>query len=61
MPADIKAVHPQSSIIGNNRVVFNILGNSFRLVVEINYKKQLVFIRFVGTHAEYDDIDAERI
>lgn len=60
-PADIKAAHPQASIIGNNRVVFNILGNSYRLVVEINYTKYIVFIRFVGTHAEYDEIDAERI
>ena len=60
-PADIRAVYANASILGGNRVVFNILGNTYRLVVAINYDYQIVYIRFVGTHAEYDQIDAETI
>jgi len=60
-PADVKATYPHASILKNGRVVFNIGGNKFRLVAAINYGKQVVYIRFVGTHHEYDDIDAEAV
>ena len=50
-----------ASIVGNNRVVFNIAGNKFCLVVRIDYEFGIIFIRFIGTHSEYDDIDAEEI
>jgi mRNA interferase HigB len=49
------------SILPNNRAVFNIEGNDHSLVVAIRYDKQIVFIRFIGTHAEYDRIDAETV
>ncbi|HEX6746105.1 MAG TPA: type II toxin-antitoxin system HigB family toxin [Longimicrobium sp.] len=60
-PADVKATYGDASIIAGNRVVFNIGGNKFRLVVRINYPYRVVYVRFVGTHEEYDDIDAETI
>jgi mRNA interferase HigB len=60
-PRDVKASYGDASILKNGRVVFNIGGNKFRLVVRINYPARIVFIRFVGTHGEYDDIDAETI
>lgn len=60
-PADITKNYPHASILPNNRVVFNIKGNNYRLVVKINYDYGQVFIRFVGTHAEYDKIDATTI
>ncbi len=60
-PADIKADYPSASILGDNRVVFNIKGNTYRLIVKINYHYQMTWIRFIGTHAEYDKIDAEKI
>ena len=60
-PADIKARYQHASLLAKNRVVFNISGNKYRLVVWIRYDKQIVFIRFVGTHAEYDRIDAQEI
>jgi mRNA interferase HigB len=47
--------------VANNRVVFNIKGNSYRLVVRINYRTRIVLIRFVGTHAEYDRINVEEV
>ena len=55
------ANHPNARAIGNNRAVFNIRGNRYRLVVRVNYEYKIVYIRFIGTHAEYDRIDAERI
>jgi mRNA interferase HigB len=58
---DVKAQYGNASIVGNNRVVFNIAGNNFRLVVAIHYDMGIIFIRFVGTHAEYDRIDAEAV
>ncbi len=58
---DIKAKYRSASILKNNRVVFNIGGNKYRLAVKINFPTQTVFIRFVGTHKEYDKIDAEVI
>lgn len=58
---EIKVARRNVSIIANNRVVFNIKGNDYRLVVAVRYDKQIMFIRFVGTHAEYDRIDASAI
>ena len=60
-PAEIKAKYRSASFLKDNRVVFNIGGNKYRLVVKINYPSKVVFIRFVGTHKEYDRIDAEVI
>jgi len=58
-PADIKARHKSASILKNRRVVFNIKGNDYRLVVAIAYGFQAVYVKFIGTHAEYDEIDAQ--
>ncbi len=60
-PKDIKVNYPSASFLADNRVVFNIKGNSYRLIVKINYKYKMVWIRFIGTHAEYDKIDADKI
>jgi len=60
-PADVKAAYRNASFVGNDRVVFNIGGNKYRLVVALKYSAQIAFIRFVGTHAEYDDIDVEEV
>jgi mRNA interferase HigB len=60
-PADIKARYNSADFLNDNRVVFNIKGNHYRLVIQIHYNTGVVFIRFVGTHAEYDRIDAETI
>lgn len=60
-PKDIKKDFPSASILPNSRVVFNIKGNSYRLIVRINYKFGIIWIRFVGTHRAYDKIDAENI
>jgi mRNA interferase HigB len=57
-PADIKAVHRAASFLANNRVVFNIKGNDYRLVAAVRYTAGVLLIRFIGTHAEYDRIDA---
>jgi mRNA interferase HigB len=60
-PKDIKIDYPSASFLENNRVVFNIKGNHYRLIVRINYHYQMVWIRFIGTHAAYDKIDASKI
>jgi mRNA interferase HigB len=60
-PMKVKEKYRSASIVGGNRVVFNIKGNDYRLVVKINYPYRVVYIRFVGTHAEYDRIDVEEI
>jgi mRNA interferase HigB len=60
-PADINAVYRNASFVGNNRVVFNLKGNAYRLVVVIQYRHSIVFIRFVGTHQEYDRINVATI
>lgn len=60
-PSDIKAAHRNASFLSNNRVVFNIKGNDYRLVVAVRYTSTTMFIRFVGTHAEYDRIDTATI
>ncbi|WP_132053419.1 type II toxin-antitoxin system HigB family toxin [Pseudocnuella soli] len=60
-PQDIKRDYPSASFLTDNRVVFNIKGNHYRLIVKINYAYVMVWIRFVGTHAQYDKIDATTI
>lgn len=60
-PADIKDVYHNTSFLRQNRVVFDIKGNQYRLVVVVNYQYGIVYIRFVGSHQEYDRIDAEII
>lgn len=60
-PADVKADFSHASILRDGRVVFNIAGNKYRLVVWINYAYRVVYIRFIGTHAQYDQIDAQTI
>jgi mRNA interferase HigB len=57
-PTDIKDMFRSADILANDRVVFNIGGNKYRLVVAVHYRGRRVYIRFVGTHAEYDRIDA---
>lgn len=60
-PAEIKHIFATADFLGNNRVCFNIKGNSYRLIVKIVYELQRVYIRFVGTHSEYDKIDANAV
>src|ERR1017187_9378865 len=60
-PAQVKQQYATASILKNGRVVFNIGGNKYRLVVRINYASRVVYIRFAGTHSEYDQIDAEQM
>lgn len=60
-PADIKARYRSASILKNRRVVFNIKGNDYRLVVSVAYHYQAVYVKFIGTHKEYDAINAETI
>jgi len=58
---DVKKSHPKASILKGGRAVFNIKGNDFRLIVLIQYQASVLSIRFIGTHAEYDKIDAEKV
>jgi mRNA interferase HigB len=60
-PADVKAEFRNASILRDGRVVFNIAGNKYRVVVWINYAYRVVYVRFIGTHAQYDEIDAQTI
>ncbi len=60
-PNQIKVEYPSASILNDNRVVFNIKGNNYRLNVKISYEYEMVWIRFIGTHAEYDKIKANTI
>jgi len=60
-PQAIKSQYRHASFVGDNRVVFNIGGNKFRLVVHVNFPIGVVLIKFVGTHADYDRIDAETV
>lgn len=60
-PHDVKQYAGNASICGSNRVVFNIGGNKYRLVVEIQYQASIVWVKFIGTHAQYDKIDVETI
>jgi mRNA interferase HigB len=60
-PADIKAIYRNASFMAKNRVVFNIKGNKYRLVAAVQYDFGIVFIRFIGTHKDYDAISAESV
>lgn len=60
-PNDIKRTYATASILKDGRIVFNIKGNSYRLIVRFNFAYQMAFIRFIGTHSEYDKIDADSI
>jgi len=60
-PNDIKTEYLKASILKSGRVVFNICGNKYRLIVQTNYIRKWAFIRFIGTHREYDKIDADKI
>lgn len=60
-PQDVKRQYGNASIIRGNRVVFNIAGNKYRLIVKFNYRSKTGYIRFIGSHAQYDAIDAETI
>jgi mRNA interferase HigB len=61
IPADVVRAYANASIVGSDRVVFNIKGNSFRLVVAINYEHQIVFIKWIGSHAQYDRINVKTV
>lgn len=60
-PNDVKKQYVSSCILKNNRICFNICGNKYRLIVRINYSYSIVYIRFIGTHSEYDKINVEEI
>jgi mRNA interferase HigB len=60
-PTDIKEVFRSADILTNERVVFNVGGNKYRLVAAIHYRGKRIYIRFIGTHAEYDRINAATI
>lgn len=59
--SSIKAKYRSASLIADNRVVFNVCGNKYRLIVKVNYKAEIVFVRFIGTHKEYDKINAAEV
>ena len=61
IPDDIKNSYSTASFLGDNRVVFNIKGNTYRLIVHTDYKRKIVRVKFIGTHSEYDKIDALEI
>ena len=58
---NVKALYRNASVIGDNRIVFNIAGNKYRLIVKFNFPYRIGYVRFIGTHAEYDAIDVETI
>lgn len=60
-PQQLKAQFRSASVLKNNRIVFNIAGNKYRLIVAIDYRRQAMFVKFVGTHEQYDAIDAENV
>ena len=60
-PAKVKEKYRSASIIKGSRVVFNIKGNNYRVVVKVNYQYRVVYVRFVGTHAEYDEVNVEEV
>ena len=59
--ADVKRHYRHASIVGADRVVFNIKGNDYRLVVAVDYEKEIVWIKWIGTHADYDKIDVRTV
>lgn len=60
-PEDVRRRYPTASIVGDERIVFNIRGNTYRLVATVNYRAKIVYIKFFGTHAAYDRIDVARV
>lgn len=60
-PAELKSSYANASLVGDDRVVFNIKGNSYRLVAAVDYRRQIVFIKWLGSHAAYDKIDAKTV
>jgi mRNA interferase HigB len=60
-PADVVKAYANASIIGSDRLVFNIKGNSYRLAVAVNYRRRIVFIKWIGSHANYDEIDVRTV
>jgi mRNA interferase HigB len=60
-PADVTGSYANASIVGGDRVVFNIKGNAYRLVVAVDYRRQIAFIKWLGTHAQYDKIDVKKV
>ncbi len=60
-PSDIKEIYSTASFLQDNRVIFNIKGNDYRLIVHIDYPRKIVRVKFIGTHAQYDKIDAKEI
>lgn len=60
-PSDIKNKYKNASFLANNRIVFNIHGNKYRLIVKVNYSAKIIYIRFIGTHKEYDQINASEV
>ncbi|MFN7444028.1 MAG: type II toxin-antitoxin system HigB family toxin [Curvibacter sp.] len=60
-PADIRANYANASILKNRRVVFNIKGNDYRLIVAVAYRVGVVYLKFIGTHAQYDAVDADTV
>lgn len=60
-PNDIKAIYKSASILKNRRVVFNICGNKYRLIVAIAYQQQIIYVKFIGTHEQYDKVDANAV
>jgi mRNA interferase HigB len=60
-PQNVKDQYSNASICGNNRVVFNIAGNKYRLIVELQYRAGIAWVKFIGTHARYDQINVETV
>jgi mRNA interferase HigB len=60
-PNEVKKTYANASILKDNRIVFNIKGNTYRLLAKFNFEKQWVFIRFIGTHEQYDKVDVNKI
>lgn len=60
-PQEVKAQFRSASVLKGGRVVFNLAGNKYRLVVSIDYERQACFVKFIGTHEQYDRIDAETV
>ena len=60
-PADVKQAHRSASFVAGDRVVFNIKGNDYRLIVAMRYRSQIMYVRFVGTHADYDQVEAATV
>jgi mRNA interferase HigB len=60
-PDDIKKIYASASFLKDNRIVFNIKGNDFRLIVHIDYPRKIVRVKFIGTHSQYEKVNAEEI